>query len=138
MENEGGAEGDAVLDVDITLNEGIMTHDGDEDKARLQSGRIVELLQEERDGASTPQHLGNGTIGSRYREIQQIDEASEDGSLEALPRRAGSPIDSILSVPDDSPSAQVIIDQLDICDLANFLHRDLYYRLLVEAVYYHL
>jgi len=66
-------------------------------------GRIVELLQEERESASTPQP--NGT--NRYKFVQQAEDRSEDGSIEAIPRRAGSPIDSLLSVPDDFPSVQV-------------------------------
>ncbi|KXJ91308.1 golgi complex component [Microdochium bolleyi] len=36
--------------------------------------------------------------------LQGRDDASESGSADGLPRRAGSPIDSLLSVPDDSPS----------------------------------
>jgi vacuolar protein sorting-associated protein 8 len=66
---------------------------------------IAELLQEERDAAPTPQQLGNGV--NHYKVVLQTDEASEDGSLQATPRRTGSPIDSLLSVPDDSPSVQV-------------------------------
>lgn len=68
-------------------------------------GRIAELLQEERDAAPTPQQLGNGI--NRYKNPQQIDSGSEDGLAEVLPRRAGSPLDSTLSIPDDSPSVQV-------------------------------
>ncbi|KAM0335359.1 hypothetical protein ACHAQA_000404 [Verticillium albo-atrum] len=43
---------------------------------------------------------------SRYRQIlrDQVDDISEDGSVDAVPRRVGSPIDSLLSVPDDTPS----------------------------------
>lgn len=68
-------------------------------------GRISDLLQEEREGASTPQQLGNGV--NRYKAMQQLDSASEDGSVNNVPRRSGSPIDSLLSIPDDSPSIQV-------------------------------
>lgn len=67
--------------------------------------RIVELLQEEREGAFTPQPVGNGT--TQYKLVGGRESPSEDGSLDVLPRRAGSPIDSLLSVPDDSPSIQV-------------------------------
>ena len=70
-----------------------------------QAGSIAELLQEERDAAPTPQQLGNGI--NRYKATQLADDTSEDGSQEVTPRRAGSPIDSLLSVPDDSPSVQV-------------------------------
>ena len=69
------------------------------------AGGIAELLQEERDAATTPQQLGNGI--NHYRVVLQTDNVSEDGSLEPTPRRTGSPIDSLLSIPDDSPSVQV-------------------------------
>lgn len=103
-ENDSGAE-EATINGD--------TYNGAEDIADTESGehgpspiggRISELLQEEREGASTPQQLGNGV--NRYKAVHQ-ESASEDGSLETLPRRTGSPIDSLLSVPDDSPSVQV-------------------------------
>ncbi|RAL67991.1 hypothetical protein DID88_008715 [Monilinia fructigena] len=48
--------------------------------------------------------LGDGT--NRYKQVQNAENVSEDGSSGAPPRRINSPIDSILSVPDDSPSAQ--------------------------------
>lgn len=79
--------------------------DDSENGTRSGGGRIVELLQEERDGSSTPQPLGNST--SRYKSIPRIDDGSEDRSAEALPQRAASPIESIQSIPDDSPSVQV-------------------------------
>jgi hypothetical protein len=66
---------------------------------------MVHDPKEERDAAPTPQQLGKG--GNRYKAAQQMDNESENGSSEALPRRAGSPIDSLLSIPDDSPSVQV-------------------------------
>ncbi len=101
-ENDSGAE-EATINGDA--------YNGTEDVGDVENGpsptggRISELLQEEREGASTPQPLGNGV--NRYKAAQQPESASEDGSLDALPRRTGSPIDSLLSVPDDSPSVQV-------------------------------
>lgn len=68
-------------------------------------GRIAELLKEERQNADTPEPLGNGT--NLYKATQDVYVTSEDGSLDALPRRPASPIDSMLSLPDDSPSVQV-------------------------------
>ncbi|KAE8451100.1 hypothetical protein EG329_004772 [Mollisiaceae sp. DMI_Dod_QoI] len=100
-ENDSGAE-EATINGDA--------YNGTEDVGDVENGpsptggRISELLQEEREGASTPQPLGNGV--NRYKAAQQPESASEDGSLDALPRRTGSPIDSLLSVPDDSPSVQ--------------------------------
>jgi hypothetical protein len=64
-------------------------------------GRIVELLEEERGGASTPEPVVNGI--SRFQRVPRTDDVSEDGSSD-FPARAGSPVESI---PDDSPSVQV-------------------------------
>jgi hypothetical protein len=103
-ENDSGAE-EATINGD--------TYNGANDVADAETnehdpsptgGRIAELLQEEREGASISQQLGNGV--NRYKAVQQ-ETSSEDGSMETLPRRTGSPIDSLLSVPDDSPSVQV-------------------------------
>ncbi|CZR55254.1 related to VPS8-vacuolar sorting protein, 134 kD [Phialocephala subalpina] len=100
-ENNSGAE-EATVNGD--------TYNGTEDVADIENGpsptegHISELLQEEREGASTPQQLGNGV--NRYKAAQQLKSASEDGSFDTLPRRTGSPVDSLLSVPDDSPSVQ--------------------------------
>lgn len=71
-------------------------------------GHVADILEEERQAAGTP--VGNGTLAHRYRDIiranAETDTASDNGSVDAAPRRAGSPIDSLLSVPDDSPSVQ--------------------------------
>ena len=105
--NDGGAEentrnGEAEVE---NLHEPY-TESGENGKQNG-GGRIAELLQEERGAAPTPQPLGNGT--NPYKGAQQIDNGSEDGSVETLPRREASPIDSLLSIPDDSPSVQVIM-----------------------------
>lgn len=127
-ENDSGAE-EATINGD--------TYNGTEDVADIENGpsptrgRISELLQEEREGASTPEQLGNGV--NRYKAVQQPESASEDGSLDTVPRRAGSPIDSLLSVPDDSPSVQVGWPA-SYSDSANF-PRDPYSLLLVEVAY---
>jgi vacuolar protein sorting-associated protein 8 len=104
-DNDSGAE-EATLNGD-ELNGGQVTptQTSNENGTAPAGGRIAELLQEEREGASTPPQLGNGV--NRYKAIRQIETHSEDGSLDALPRRADSPVDSMLSVPDDSPSVQV-------------------------------
>ncbi len=49
------------------------------------------------------------SIAHRYRELLEAghETPSEDGSTDALPRLASSPMGSMLSVPDDSPSIQV-------------------------------
>ncbi|KAH6687879.1 Golgi CORVET complex core vacuolar protein 8-domain-containing protein [Plectosphaerella plurivora] len=57
---------------------------------------------------STPDPISNGQVSKRYREIlrDRVEDGSEESSIDAAPRRAGSPIDSLLSVPDDTPSIQ--------------------------------
>ncbi len=104
-DNDSGAE-EATLNGDEINGRALTpTQISNEDGTLPAGGRIVELLQEERDSASTPPRLGNGI--NHYKNVKQIDSPSEYGSPDALPRRTGSPIDSLLSVPDDSPSVQV-------------------------------
>ncbi|KAI0126477.1 vacuolar assembly/sorting protein VPS8 [Xylariales sp. AK1849] len=68
---------------------------------------IAEILEEERQEDATEPSASNGAIVNRYHQLlQDRDNASDSGSAEGLPRRVGSPIDSLLSVPDDSPSVQ--------------------------------
>jgi hypothetical protein len=57
----------------------------------------------------TPDPISNGQVSRRYREIlrDRVEDGSEESSIDAAPRRVGSPIDSLLSVPDDTPSIQV-------------------------------
>lgn len=57
----------------------------------------------------TPDPISQGQVSRRYREIlrDRVDDGSEESSIDAAPKRAGSPIDSLLSVPDDTPSVQV-------------------------------
>lgn len=105
MENDSGAEESTVNGDEEASNGHTPKPPGVGNGASAVGGRIVELLQEERGGALTPEPLGN--VSHRYHDLQQADSLSEDGSLDALPRRAGSPIDSLLSIPDDSPSVQV-------------------------------
>ncbi|KAH7319282.1 vacuolar assembly/sorting protein-like protein VPS8 [Rhexocercosporidium sp. MPI-PUGE-AT-0058] len=103
VENDSGAEEATINGDDRDGGEHTPTRNTD-DNGRPTGGRIVKLLEEARDDAPTPEQLGNGT--NRYKVARQIDSPSEDESLDALPQRAGSPIDSLLSVPDDSPSIQ--------------------------------
>lgn len=69
---------------------------------------IADIIEEERKGIISDEPAENGVVANRYRQLlRDRDDASEDGSAEGIPRRAGSPIDSLLSIPDDSPSLQV-------------------------------
>ena len=79
-------------------------------KGEQETDHIADILEEELQAPSTPTPLGNGSIAHRYREIikeNEADAVSDNGSADAVPRRAGSPIDSLMSIPDDTPSIQV-------------------------------
>lgn len=69
---------------------------------------ISDLLEEELRQTSEEPPESNG-LGNRYKAIlqEEADAVSENGSADALPRRTGSPLDSTVSIPDDSPSVQV-------------------------------
>ncbi|RDL42533.1 uncharacterized protein BP5553_02512 [Venustampulla echinocandica] len=103
-ESDSGVEEDTV-DGDVAgRGQDRVTQGESENEGEESQGRIVELLQEEREGASTPQPVGNGT--NRYRATRDIESDSQDGSEDTLPRRPESPIESVMSIPDDSPSVQ--------------------------------
>lgn len=58
------------------------------------------------------------TLGDALHEAEEL--SSIDGaSVDALPRRAGSPIDSLMSGPDDSPSIQVQPLRKEVWNLAD-------------------
>lgn len=105
MDNDSGAEEATINGDEMNGNSHTPTQTHQENGTYSAVGRIAELLQEERENTITPEPLGNGT--NRYKATQDLGSPSEDGSLDALPRRVGSPIDSMLSIPDDSPSVQV-------------------------------
>ena len=102
MDNDSGAEEDTINGDGKAAGLHTPTQEGNTNGTPQAEGRILELLEEERDDASTPEPLGNGV--NRYKKIPRIDDISEDGSADALPRRPESPVDSN---PDDSPSVQV-------------------------------
>jgi hypothetical protein len=84
--------------------------DDDTVKGEQEADHIAEILEEELHAPSTPTALGNGSIADRYREIikeNEPDSASDSASIDAAPRRTDSPIDSLLSIPDDTPSVLV-------------------------------
>lgn len=107
VDNESGADEETINGDVPTITDpagaenGIKTGGG--------GGRIAQLLQEEREAAPTPLAVGNGT--NAYKDAAstlQGENRSEDGSVEGLPRRPASPGESVLSIPDDTPSVQVI------------------------------
>jgi hypothetical protein len=129
-DNDSGAEEGTINgDVKSAVSH-TPTQEGDTNGTQQAGGRILELLAEERDDASTPEPLGNGI--NRFKKIPRIDDISEDGSTDALPRRPESPVDSI---PDDSPSVQVVLSCPSSRTLANFGHRVPFYPLLVAVAY---
>ncbi|KAF4958585.1 hypothetical protein FGADI_2282 [Fusarium gaditjirri] len=105
--------GDVGLDNGDTINDAPTTAAIDVD-AGADAGN--DGLLKDSDGPDrhlTPVPIGNGSVTNRYREImqQQHQDSSDVSSLggssfHGLPKRAGSPIDSVLSGPDDTPSIQ--------------------------------
>ncbi|XXH05533.1 hypothetical protein Hte_011963 [Hypoxylon texense] len=76
-------------------------------KGDREQEHIAEIVQEEREDIATNKAHENGVLVNRYRQLlHDRDDVSEEGSNDGLPRRVGSPLDSLLSVPDDSPSIQ--------------------------------
>lgn len=93
----------------LTTEDPATSSDEETIKGDQEQGHIAEILEEERlEDAATAPPESHGPIATRYRQLlRDQDDASDSGSAEGLPRRVGSPIDSLLSVPDDSPSVQV-------------------------------
>lgn len=71
---------------------------------------ISDLLEEELQQSSEQPPEPDGLV-NRYKEIlqEEADGASDNGSTDALPRMAGSPVGSTASLPDYSPSVQVCV-----------------------------
>ncbi|KAG7292904.1 hypothetical protein NEMBOFW57_002949 [Staphylotrichum longicolle] len=70
---------------------------------------IADILEDEQRSTGTPvPPAGPSSIAHRYRELLEAEQEtpSEDGLTDAIPRLAASPMGSMLSVPDDSPSVQ--------------------------------
>lgn len=87
--------------------------------ARDEAEDVAQLVEEEMQDHPTPVEIGNGSVADRYRQImhethQDVSDVSSLGgsSLQGLPKRAGSPIDSVVSGPDDTPSIQVLRSSL--------------------------
>lgn len=80
----------------------------DEETVKGDHDHIAEILEEDRQEDAAASIHSNGTVLNHYRDLlRDQGNASDSGSAEGLPRRVGSPIDSLLSVPDDTPSVQV-------------------------------
>ncbi|RYP20878.1 hypothetical protein DL765_002528 [Monosporascus sp. GIB2] len=78
-----------------------------EPQREREQGHIAEILEEERQEEAESAPPRDNPLSNRYRQLlRDTDDVSEEGSSEGLPRRVGSPIGSLQSVPDDSPSVQ--------------------------------
>ncbi|RYP82366.1 hypothetical protein DL769_001691 [Monosporascus sp. CRB-8-3] len=78
-----------------------------EPEQELEQRNIAEILEEERQEEAESAPPANNPLSNRYRQLlRDTDDVSEEGASEGLPRRVGSPIGSLQSVPDDSPSVQ--------------------------------
>ncbi|KAH7155464.1 Golgi CORVET complex core vacuolar protein 8-domain-containing protein [Dactylonectria estremocensis] len=100
---------------DLSLTGDAGSDDGDTIKDVLEGAGDGSMSSHDSSASDhpTPVQLGNGSVTNRFREIiqQQHHDGSDVSSLagsdvHGLPKRAGSPIDSVLSGPDDSPSIQ--------------------------------
>lgn len=87
-------------------------------KGERDEDHIADLVEHDDEDAAdapnvvplaAPSAVAPSSIAHRYRELLDAghEAPSEDGSTDALPRLASSPMGSMLSVPDDSPSVQV-------------------------------
>src|SRR5690349_19187204 len=79
-------------------------------KGERDEDHIADVLEEEGPGIDqAAASADRSSIAHRYGELLEAghETPSEDGSTDALPRLAASPMGSMLSVPDDTPSIQV-------------------------------
>ncbi|EPE24539.1 hypothetical protein GLAREA_08391 [Glarea lozoyensis ATCC 20868] len=102
--DSGGEEATINGDTQDIARNGSGTVDDGDNQLGVEGSRISELLQEEQERPSTPEKVTNGT--NRYKITRDLESTSEDGSLDAIPRGVQSPMESVMSIPDDSPSVQ--------------------------------
>jgi len=100
----------------------------DQETIRGDRETIADILEEERQSASSPlPRIGGSSLTHRYRELVEMeaaqDSSSDSGAPDTIPRRVRSPSDSLLSIPDDSPSAQVHIYIYMHACIAVLVHR---------------
>ncbi|KFY84186.1 hypothetical protein V500_09518 [Pseudogymnoascus sp. VKM F-4518 (FW-2643)] len=69
-------------------------------------GRISDMLEEEIAASATPAHIENGVHGEGYGNTDEAGSDFGDVSPAHTPIRNGSPADSMMSIPDDTPSVQ--------------------------------
>jgi hypothetical protein len=99
---------------ELALVESHRSSSSDDDetvKGDRDEDHIADSLDEEPQSPTTPVPAsGQSIVAHRYRDLvgSEHEAASEDGSTtEAIPRLGESPLGSMLSIPDDTPSLQV-------------------------------
>jgi hypothetical protein len=119
-------------DLSLAGDEDAVSSDEETIKGDTEQGPIAEVLEEDlgEDVSNAPPE--QGSVASRYRQLlnDQADVSDDGSSTHGLPRRAGSPIDSLSSMPDDSPSVQVRASDSTVQQLSNLptgVH-DVFYR----------
>lgn len=101
VEGKGGEQGDIG-------RAGNSEDDGEQPRRRgRRRSSISEMLEEELAAGVSPEPVGNGVHGKGYKIIDTAEGHFDDGSQDGTPPRNGSPVDSMLSIPDDTPSIQV-------------------------------
>ena len=75
-------------------------------------GRISDMLEEEIAAGAAPAHTRNGVHADGYGNTDEAGSDFGDVSPAHTPIRNGSPVDSMLSIPDDTPSVQVTLRSL--------------------------
>jgi vacuolar protein sorting-associated protein 8 len=75
----------------------------------VEGGHIAGVLEDEMHDDAINAPPIQVSVHNRYRDLlrEQASGSDDGSSMDGLPRRAGSPIDSLLSGPEDSPSVQV-------------------------------
>jgi len=115
---QGADHNDAMTDADVDADAAALffrdedASSSDGDTIKPEQDDVADILEDQRQSPVTQDPAtGVNSVKSRYRELveaAQQETTSDDGSTDTFPRRAASPSDSNVSIPDDSPSAQVL------------------------------
>ncbi|KAM7194486.1 Golgi CORVET complex core vacuolar protein 8 domain containing protein [Rhypophila sp. PSN 637] len=112
----GGQQNNAMAETETDVP--VLSPQRDDDAASSSDGDtikpdrdedVADISEEEPKSPDTAVPTGVGSVKSRHHELAEAarqETASDDGSIDTIPRRVGSPADSSFSIPDDSPSAQ--------------------------------
>ncbi|KAK4193276.1 putative vacuolar protein sorting-associated protein 8 [Podospora australis] len=128
---DGDGPGDAMADIPELAPEAdnqSSSDDGETIRGDREDDHLADVAEGEQAESSdvlAPTSTGESTVKSRYRELVEAapDTASEDGSTDAIPRLAASPMGSIPSIPDDSPSVQGSVVSMSSSVLPAFARR---------------